>query len=236
MLVCNTHKFIFVHIPKTAGTSVAVSLSQSFKWNDLIIGGTEFGELVQPHYKSTFGLSKHSSAREIKAIVGTDIWNEYYKFTFVRHPYTRTISLYTYIQKVLKVKGLRGYFRFLLGKTHVQTWQLSQAYLQTKNFSEFIRHEKFLRSFTTASQTNYLIDHKDELDIDFIGKFEDLSKDFATISNQVGLESRPLGKSNVSLKSHKLKKPYLNEADYTYLGKLYAQDFENFTYDLNLRL
>ena len=236
MLVSNSQEFLFLHIPKTAGTSVAKSLAQSLKWNDLVIGGTKFGELVQPHYKENFGLSKHSSAREIKSVLGDKIWDKYLKFAFVRHPYSRAISLYTYVQKLIQVKGSKGRLYFFLGKTRVQSWHIVQAYLETKSFSDFIRHDKFKKTFVTASQTEYLIDEKGEINFDFVGKFETLKKDFSVVSGRIGLPNLTLAKSNVSPTSGKLKKAYLYETDYTYLSKIYEQDFENFSYDRDRRI
>ena len=215
---------------------MARSLTQSFKWNDLVIGGTKFGELIQAHYKENFGLSKHSSAREVKSVVGEEVWRKYLKFTFVRHPYTRTISLYTYVQKLIQVKGWKGHLNFFLGKTRVQSWHLVQAYLETKNFSDFIRHEKFQKSFITASQTEYLIDETGEINLEFIGKFENLKEDFSIVSSKIGLPNPALGRSNVSPTSGKLRKAHLHENDYIHLSKLYAQDFENFDYDRNVRI
>lgn len=236
MLISNSQKFIFLHIPKTAGTSVSKSLTKSFQWNDLVIGSTELGELIQPYYNKLFGLNKHSFARDIKSVIGTETWNEYFKFAFVRHPYSRTVSLYSYIQRLTETKSLRDYIRFLLGKTRIQSWPIVQAYLETKDFSEFIRCEKFLNDKITASQTEYLSDERGKIDVDFIGKMENLEKDFAVIADKFNLKRITLGKNNVSHASNKSRKITLDEKDYTFLQKLYIYDFENFEYTPKLRL
>ena len=44
MIISNSHKFIFVHILKTAGTSICAALDPTLRWNDVILGGTGFGE------------------------------------------------------------------------------------------------------------------------------------------------------------------------------------------------
>ena len=48
MIISNSHKFIFVHVMKTAGTSVSAALDPWLRWNDIAIGGTRFGEQIQP--------------------------------------------------------------------------------------------------------------------------------------------------------------------------------------------
>ena len=39
MIISHTHRLIFVHIQKTAGTSVTVALDPFMGWNDIILGG-----------------------------------------------------------------------------------------------------------------------------------------------------------------------------------------------------
>ncbi len=63
---------IFVHITKTAGTSVALSL---------------FGEL--PY---------HYTARNYQAIFGRSDFNRYFKFCFVRNPWDRLYSAWRYLK------------------------------------------------------------------------------------------------------------------------------------------
>jgi hypothetical protein len=38
---------------------------------------------------------KHITARELRQIVGHRIWDEYYKFSFVRNPYDKLLSEYS---------------------------------------------------------------------------------------------------------------------------------------------
>ena len=55
----------------------------------------------------------HANSTVIKQTVGDKIWNEYFKFTMVRNPYAKMVSLYRYV---------------------------SSEYLPGSTFSEFIRH------------------------------------------------------------------------------------------------
>ena len=74
MIVNHSHKFIFVHVPKAAGTSVSELFSKFSAYSDLEVGGTELGVALQKAYKRRFGLSKHSTAEVIRAIVGEETW------------------------------------------------------------------------------------------------------------------------------------------------------------------
>jgi hypothetical protein len=37
MIISHTHRAIFVHIPKTAGTSISALFEPHLRWNDLVI-------------------------------------------------------------------------------------------------------------------------------------------------------------------------------------------------------
>lgn len=98
-IINNTYKFIYVHIPKTAGTSVSVALSQYTKWCDFELGGTEYGEKIQSIYFDRFGIAKHSSAENIYKLVGPKVWSEYFTFSVVRNPFKRALSTFNFLQK-----------------------------------------------------------------------------------------------------------------------------------------
>ena len=66
------NKCIFIHVTKTAGTSVALSL---------------FGYL--PY---------HYTGIEYRVIYGKNNFNDYYKFAFVRNPWDRLYSAYRYLK------------------------------------------------------------------------------------------------------------------------------------------
>lgn len=68
---------IFVHIPKTGGTSIRKALNL-------------------PPPQREIGLIKHFSAAEICQHLPSLLWKSSYKFAFVRNPYTRLYSHYQY--------------------------------------------------------------------------------------------------------------------------------------------
>lgn len=76
-MIDHKNKVIFIHIPRTGGTSIE---RMAGILND------------RP--------DKHWSAREIRANCGADIWREYRKFTIVRNPIGRACSCYNWIRKV----------------------------------------------------------------------------------------------------------------------------------------
>ena len=72
-MICHKRKFVFVHIPKTGGSSVAETLfpELSGRWGS---------------YRSHF-LPEEYPAR---------VWRDYFTFCFLRNPWDRMVSLYHY--------------------------------------------------------------------------------------------------------------------------------------------
>ena len=91
MIISHTHKFIFLKSCKTAGTSIEVFLSAYVGPGDIV---TKIGEETAPWHKkkNVDGYYNHISAAEVRSRCKQ--WNEYYKFTAVRHPLDRMLSLY----------------------------------------------------------------------------------------------------------------------------------------------
>ena len=77
MFINHTHKFIFIHIPKNAGTSIRNSFDR--KGYDK--------RVVSKRYP-------HDSCSIIKSYCGDDVWNTFFKFAIVRNPYDRMVSYY----------------------------------------------------------------------------------------------------------------------------------------------
>jgi hypothetical protein len=81
MVVCHEKKCIFIHIPKTAGTSIEQFLREKNK-NELEFIGLKNNRSMQ-HYRAV----------ELKIQLGY-IFNLYYKFSIIRNPYDRLLSEY----------------------------------------------------------------------------------------------------------------------------------------------
>ena len=81
MVICHNKMCIYIHIPKTAGTSVEQFLRDNGK-NGLEYHGVRYGRSM--HHFTAFTLKKEN----------THIFDKYYKFTIVRNPYDRLLSEY----------------------------------------------------------------------------------------------------------------------------------------------
>lgn len=97
MIVSHKHRFIFVKTVKTAGTSIEVDLSQHVGPDDIV---TPFGLAEVGHQPRNFvvngkRLRGHAKARDVRALLGPEIFDSYYKFCVEREPVDKCISHYS---------------------------------------------------------------------------------------------------------------------------------------------
>lgn len=224
MIISNSREFIFVHIMKTGGTTVSVALEPFLRWNDLILGGTAFGERLNGPYRERFGLRKHSMAREIRGVVGEGTWTRYFTFAFVRHPYARAVSYYGWLGRTIRRNPDRA--------APVWSWASTQAFIESRDFSEFIRHAKFLENESARPQFESICDDAGRCIVDFTGRLEEFDAGMRTVSERLRLPLNPLGRLNSSSD----ERPAVDglprdEDDYRHLERLFAPDFARLGYD-----
>ncbi len=87
-------RFLFVHIPKTAGNSIQ-SVLRDYSEDQLVAlrkeqDGIERFGLRNPNYK----IKKHSMLGEYCDALGNEQFRDLYKFTCVRNPWDRMVSYY----------------------------------------------------------------------------------------------------------------------------------------------
>lgn len=78
--------FIFIHIPRTGGTSLErllLSIEGVASWENL-----DDKKIVD----SRLGKHKHLRASSVRAIVGEEKWRSTFKFSVVRNPFEKVIS------------------------------------------------------------------------------------------------------------------------------------------------
>ncbi|MCQ6274872.1 sulfotransferase family 2 domain-containing protein [Bacillus sp. V3B] len=114
MIISHKHKFIFIKTKKTAGTSIEISLSRFCGEDDIITPiypkedeniRAELGKFPQNYVIKVQENNQikqkefynHMPAKDIKELIGVDIWGSYYKFCFERNPWDKVISAYFFV-------------------------------------------------------------------------------------------------------------------------------------------
>jgi hypothetical protein len=223
MIINQTYGFIFIHIPKSAGTTVTNVLSKLSRWCDLEIGGTPLGEAIQPYYAKRYGLRKHSRALEIKKVVGEEFWQRCFKFAFVRNPYTRVYSAFNFLKKWENIP-----------EDHAKIIN------KFENFEEFIL-SGILQEYKGPDnmflpQVHWVTAYPQEIKliIDFVGKVENLKEDLKLILAKLGLldEAKELNELPHLNKSVEFDwKVYDNPSVVDIVYSHYKVDFEMFDYE-----
>ena len=97
-VINHTHRFVFIHIPKTAGTSVVAALRPVNTYRDLEVGGSKLGEAIQSEFRVRFGFGKHATIAEVRRSVGPGELVGYRTFAVVRDPVRRVASTFAFLR------------------------------------------------------------------------------------------------------------------------------------------
>ncbi|MCS3697424.1 sulfotransferase family protein [Salinibacter ruber] len=191
MIISQENEFIFIHIQRTAGTSIEKCLCNEMEvknWQSFIgepkevalrEPEEEFEEVYNTERRSKFEGMKHITARRMKNIVGENVWSSYYTFSFVRNPWDRILSAYLKRRKVSSniTKRLWPKSKFLF------------------NLAVIVKYG--LMSSKTKSQMDYITDERGNIIVDYVGRFESLQKDFEKVCSKIGIDA-DLGTNNDS--------------------------------------
>lgn len=221
MIVNHSKRFIFIHVPKSAGTSLAAALSQYSSYLDQEVGAGPFSAGQEQYYSKRFGLTKHSTACEVMNVVGPSVWGNYFKFAFVRNPYHRLVSAYHFLAgwKLLPPK-----FRWI-----VDQYPTEQSFLES---GVWIRDLGPDRIFAPQSYWLTRPTEPEKVVVDFVGKVEAIEEDFNYIQRRINSQGSQssLGTLNRSQGSRTMIEwtDKISEE----VKRCYAKDFELFSYGL----
>lgn len=101
MIISRGRRYIFVHIPKTGGTAMALALEDRAKADDILIGDTPKAQRRRGRLKTLSArgrLWKHAMLADIDGVVGPEELNDFLIFTLVRNPWDRVVSYYHWLQ------------------------------------------------------------------------------------------------------------------------------------------
>jgi hypothetical protein len=166
-------RFLFVHIPKTAGNSIQ-SVLRNYSEDQLIAlrkeqDGIERFGLRNPKYK----IKKHSTLNEYYNALGDDEFRKLYKFTCARNPWDRMVSYYfTPTQKP-------------------ETWS-------RKKFHSIISKAVSMRDYLHLDNGK----GDPFANVDYIMRFENLAEDFRAVCTAIGISPPTLPQYNRSDREH----------------------------------
>lgn len=177
MLLSPAHNFLFVHIAKTGGTSIRAALNR-YKWRDPY-------RIPMAVCSRISGLAGHRIAckppRHAKAIAACEmlpreLFDKLFKFAFVRNPWDLQVSSFHHIRRERpRLMGDIDDFETFL------RWKLDPN-----------RPYQFHIDTSIELQSDYLIDLRGDIIVDYIGRYENLTADFETACQRIGIRTPKL--------------------------------------------
>lgn len=221
MIINNTFKFIFIHIPRAAGTTITNLLSKLTTYCDLEIGGTHFGETIQSLYRKRFGLSKHSPSIEVIKVIGMKEWIRFFTFTFVRNPFTRIYSIYNFSKRWANLP--EKYKKIMDQFNSFEEFVLSGILEKDPGYDNIFR-----------PQTYWITDpHNKKILVDFVGKVENLKDDLMYVLEVIEAKKLIPNLDNLPILNQSEPfdiKAYENPTVIDVIRKIYSIDFDLFQY------
>lgn len=159
-MISHDHKCIFIHIQRTAGSSI-----------EKLITGKDWWE-INP-------AEKHITASQAKRLYA-EYWDKYFKFSFVRHPVDRVMSCLHHA----------GHFGLQFDEQGNISFEEYRRRFGPKTIIEFdyrFYRRQDVQRWKHSKGTVYgnILDEK----LDFIGKYENLRDDIEFLQNGLGIKS-----------------------------------------------
>ena len=172
MLISHTHRFAFIHVPKTGGCSVKLALEQFAddvlayrpnRWLDRCgIHVNYFAPWPSKRFRT------HTPAALLQRELPADVYADLFTFAFVRNPWDLLVSSYHFLRRDRSHR--RGRLAARLG-----------------SFARYVDYElhrgKLLQSRMLTSRHGRLL-------VDFVGRFENLEADFAIVCRHLRVAAR----------------------------------------------
>jgi len=248
MIVSHRFQFVFVHCRKVAGSSMKLAMSPYLGDEDMVVGSLD--EMLDAHIRPTAAMQRvldlpavrlmttaarlsgfppnraksiaykralrgvlgenppHPPASRAIDWVGERRWTTYTKFCFVRNPYRQVVSDYLWIGRNTRTK-----FSFT---TYLRALAAPDA------------RSRILPSGWVRNWDMISVDGK--LAVDFVGRFENMEDDFASITSRLGLGRLEIAGISAKKSPTYDYRSFYSDEDVELVTGLFREEIEEFGY------
>ena len=164
----------------------------------------------------------HMNIATYQLIFSKAEFDSYFKFAFVRNPWDRLVSAFHFLKKGGiaardKVWASANLVEFDTFDDFVKRWLTSDNVLTWEHFKP---------------QYRYICDPHGKLQVDYVGRFEQIEVDFDYICEQIGINVE-LPHHNETGKEKKHYRSYYTEETKQIVAEVYQKDIEMFNYQFD---
>ncbi|MEN8893587.1 sulfotransferase family 2 domain-containing protein [Planktotalea arctica] len=213
MIISKARSYVFVHIPKTAGTALTLALEARAAKDDLIIGDTPKARQRRKRLADLTPagrLWKHATLADIDGVLSAQELDKMFCFTLVRNPWDRAVSYYHWLR--------------------AQSFDHPAVGLaQEMAFGPFLRHPETVRAFRNSPAGFYMIDAAGNERCDAYIRIEHLAQDLKPLETHLGFDLT-VGRVNSSDRAVDYRSYYDDDLA-EFVAALCAEDIARFGYE-----
>lgn len=212
MIISPGRNYIFVHIPKTGGTSMALALEAKAKADDIMLGDTPKAMKRRRRVKDVKAagrLWKHSTLRDIVGLVPQSQIDGANVFTMVRNPWDRAVSYYHWLR--------------------TQSFEHPAVHLaQRLEFSPFLNHPQTMASLRGSAYGSYVTTPSRQEHCALFVRLEHLDEDLFKLEKLIGCKLGDFPHDNKSQRGD--YRDAYSSADRNLMNEIAASDIARFNY------
>lgn len=210
MIISQGRRYIFIHIPKTGGTSMAMALEDRAMKDDIMLGDTP--KALRRRHKvkdvpASGRLWKHSRIRDIYGLVDQAQIDAAFCFTLVRNPYDR----------------VQSYFHWLKEQRFDHP---AVDLAKTLPFGDFLAHPHTQATLRDNPASSYMRDAKGRDTCAAYIRLEHLDTDLTSLEAHLGFA---LSLPHLNATTDAKRSDY-TESQRALVAELCAEDFQRFDY------
>jgi hypothetical protein len=214
LLLSLRYKFLFVHIAKTGGTSIRATLNRYRRRDPYYVPASICSRISSlTGHRIGCKLPRHAKVITAYEMLPRETFRNLFKFAFVRNPWDLQVSSYHHIRRE---------------RPHLMAGH--------DDFEEFLRYKldparpyQFHIDTSIELQSDYLIDLRGRVMVDFIGRYENLAGDFQEVCRRIGIDPLPLAHRRKA-RTRSDYRSYYTDTAVEMIAERFKRDIDMFDY------